>query len=64
MELALQIAVALFCLPLTALGLRSMVKPIGMGTALAIEPHGSAGLNLAPASRRSWAKAVPVWPTR
>lgn len=45
MEQLLQITVALFCVPLAALGLRSVVKPIGMGAALAIAPQGAAGLN-------------------
>ena len=45
MEQALQVAVAFFCLPLTALGVRSMFTPASMGEAVAIAPEGRAGLS-------------------
>ncbi|MEM7155711.1 MAG: hypothetical protein AAF799_22870 [Myxococcota bacterium] len=45
MELALQITVGIVSLPLLALGLRSMLAPRGMGTAMAIAPRGAAGLS-------------------
>lgn len=45
METALQIIIALFCIPLGLLGLRSMFKPADMGQAVAIEPRGKSGLN-------------------
>lgn len=45
MELVLQITVGIVSLPLLALGLRSMLAPRGMGTAMAIAPRGAAGLS-------------------
>ena len=45
MELALRILIGVFCLPLAALGLRSMFTPQSMGEAQSIAPEGAAGLN-------------------
>lgn len=45
MEQALQIAVAIICLPLFALGIRSVFMPTSMGEAQAVRPEGAAGLN-------------------
>lgn len=45
METAFQIIVAVFCLPLLALGIKSMFTPEGMGKEMSISPKGAAGLN-------------------
>lgn len=45
MELPLRILIGLLCIPLTALGIRSMFVPKSMGEAQAIAPDGAAGLN-------------------
>lgn len=45
METTLLALVAITCLPLTALGLRSMFAPSSIGKAMSITPEGSVGLN-------------------
>lgn len=45
MQTLMQIFVGLSCLPLTALALRAMFRPVGMGEAMSITPAGAAGLN-------------------
>ncbi len=45
MNFTLQIVLAVFCLPLTALGLKSMFAPASMTEDLAVTPDGPAGLN-------------------
>lgn len=43
MDMALQILVGLFCVPLTLFGLKSMFKPTSMLEDLAVEPKGIPG---------------------
>lgn len=45
MDLAIKILLGVLCLPLVALGIRSMFKPTGMLDDLAVQANGSAGLN-------------------
>ncbi len=45
MELTMRILIGVLCLPLSALGLRSMLAPKRMAEAQSIAPEGVAGLN-------------------
>jgi len=45
MDVVLQVLAGLLCLPLTALGLKSMLKPMSMLDDLAVDPRGAVGLN-------------------
>ena len=45
MELAVRVLVGLIGLPLLALGLKSMFRPVSMLDDLALDPRGAAGLN-------------------
>ena len=43
--LAMEIIIAILCVPLFALGIRSMFMPANMGEAVHLSPSGTAGLN-------------------